>query len=80
MGNTPIRMEDKWFIFQDENKIRFFRSWTGIEFYQGELRKRSENKWIFDRFRTQLDDNEMEVSMFKKFLSAYLESRIKIMK
>lgn len=84
MGNTPIQMEDKWFIFQEENKIRFFRSWTGIEFYKGELKIRNDKKWEFNKFWIHLDNNEMdkekEKSMFKRFLEVYLESRKKVFK
>lgn len=32
-GYVPEQMEDKWFIFFEDNKLYFHRSWTGICIY-----------------------------------------------
>ena len=84
LGITPTQMEDKWFIFQEGNKIRFFRSWTGTEFYQGELKKKENGKWHFENFRIHLDNNKVdkdkEISYFKKFIEIFFEMRKAIMK
>lgn len=33
MGFRPAGMEDKWFMYCDEDTIRIYRSWTGICIY-----------------------------------------------
>lgn len=30
MGHIPAEMEDRWFMYCDEEKIRWYRSWSGI--------------------------------------------------
>ena len=30
LGNVPMEMEDKWFVFRDGDQLLFHRSWTGI--------------------------------------------------
>ena len=30
LGTVPEEMENKWFVFQEDDKIHFHRSWTGI--------------------------------------------------
>jgi len=32
-GVIPKEMEDKWFIYQEDNRIHFHRSWTGAEIF-----------------------------------------------
>lgn len=32
-GHIPEAMEDHWFMYCDENTIRFYRSWTGYCIY-----------------------------------------------
>ncbi|PYS78818.1 MAG: hypothetical protein DMF70_14155 [Acidobacteria bacterium] len=34
VGVTPREMEDKWFIFLEDDWVFFHRSWTGICIYQ----------------------------------------------
>ncbi|MEZ4775431.1 MAG: hypothetical protein R3D00_19760 [Bacteroidia bacterium] len=36
-GLIPHEMEDKWFIFFEDNYLYFHRSWTGIEIFRIEL-------------------------------------------
>ncbi len=33
-GRVPYQMEDKWFIFLEEGRLRFHRSWTGTLIYE----------------------------------------------
>ncbi len=33
-GLVPVQMEDKWFIFSEDNKVYFHRSWTGTCIYE----------------------------------------------
>jgi hypothetical protein len=34
VGILPNQMEDKWFIYFDDNVLHFHRSWTGTEIFQ----------------------------------------------
>lgn len=36
-GFVPSSMEQKWFVFHEDNKINFYRSWTGLCIYIVEL-------------------------------------------
>jgi hypothetical protein len=38
-GYVPERMEDKWFIFCEENTLFFQRSWTGYCIFQLRLER-----------------------------------------
>jgi hypothetical protein len=38
-GLIPYQMEDKWFIFSENNTIYFHRSWTGTCVYHAEFNK-----------------------------------------
>ncbi|MBL8507852.1 hypothetical protein [Chitinimonas sp. JJ19] len=33
LGLVPEQMEDKWFIYYEDNWLRFHRSWTGVFIY-----------------------------------------------
>ena len=39
MGHIPGQMEDHWFMFCEDNVIRYFRSWTGYNIYNGYVEK-----------------------------------------
>ncbi len=41
-GFIPAQMEDKWFIYYDDYKLFFHRSWTGHAAYQVEFTERSD--------------------------------------
>jgi hypothetical protein len=34
LGFLPLTMEDKWFIYFENNTLHFHRSWTGVCIYQ----------------------------------------------
>ncbi|MEO1260233.1 MAG: hypothetical protein AAFZ15_15665 [Bacteroidota bacterium] len=51
LGNIPINMDDKWFIYVEDNIIHFFRSWTGIEVFQAEIIYVEKDKWIINELR-----------------------------
>ena len=42
-GHIPKDMDDKWFVFFENDKIYFHRSWTGFCEYEVELQSRGEN-------------------------------------
>ena len=37
LGETPLSMDDKWFIYCENNTCHFIRSWTGIEMFKGQI-------------------------------------------
>ena len=37
-GRIPKGMEEHWFMYCDEKKIRYFRSWTGICIFEAKYR------------------------------------------
>jgi hypothetical protein len=41
-GVIPEEMEDKWFIYLDENTLNFHRSWTGFCVFQVEFERANE--------------------------------------
>ena len=36
-GHIPAAMEDRWFMYCGDNKIRYFRSWSGICIYEADF-------------------------------------------
>lgn len=42
-GHIPKEMEDKWFVFFENDKIYFHRSWTGFCIFEVELQSVGEN-------------------------------------
>lgn len=45
LGLKPLAMEDKWFIYVEDDVISCVRSWTGIEIYKAKIEQISEDKW-----------------------------------
>ena len=39
-GHIPGQMEDHWFMFCEDNAIRYFRSWTGYNIYNAYFEKK----------------------------------------
>jgi len=53
-GLFPEAMEDKWFIFFDNGRLRFHRSWTGMKIYEAEITKDDES-YIISKIRIERD-------------------------
>jgi hypothetical protein len=49
-GLIPEAMEDKWFIFLEENVLYFHRSWTGYCIYQLSLSKHGTTYTVVETF------------------------------
>jgi len=63
-GCVPAQMEDKWFIYFEDNKLYFHRSWTGIcvyivEFLISEDRVEVSNTKV-NRSKEEHTDEEVE--------------------
>ena len=38
-GLLPLQMEDKWFVYFNDGRIHFHRSWTGAKIYEAAIQK-----------------------------------------
>jgi hypothetical protein len=56
-GFVPERMEDKWFIFCEENTLFFHRSWTGYCIFQLSL-KPEETKYVVSELLVNRDEKQ----------------------
>ena len=69
-GIIPREMEDKWFIFFEDNWLYFHRSWTGHGIYKSEIIKR-DNKYFIKEFYVErnkekynCDDESRDIEIF----------------
>jgi len=53
-GRLPEEMEDKWFVYFDNNKLYFHRSWTGFKIFEAIINK-SESGYIISEFIVERD-------------------------
>ena len=53
-GHIPAAMEDHWFMYCDEEYIRYFRSWTGICAFEAHYTKEGDDYRV-DRLRISSD-------------------------
>lgn len=44
-GNIPRQMEDKWFLYLENDVIHYLRSWTGIEIFKANLENTVNDQW-----------------------------------
>jgi hypothetical protein len=71
-GLIPLGMEDKWFIFLEDNTLYFHRSWTGECIYQITFSK-EQNKYVpkevwvcrdFNKYKFITDKYDAELVLF----------------
>lgn len=48
-GHIPYQMEDKWFIFYEDDWLYFYRSWTGYGMYKARVLP-DQNGYYIDEF------------------------------
>lgn len=66
-GLIPEQMEDKWFIYFEDNWLYFHRSWTGYCIFQVKFRERDEKKEIdqilvsrdVEQYRDSSDEHDL---------------------
>ena len=71
-GLIPSQMEDKWFIFHEDNWLYFHRSWTGCGIYKAQLIKDEEGYTITEfqaernkeKYSNQDDNTDIETFLF----------------
>lgn len=74
-GHIPEAMEDHWFMYCDENTIRYYRSWTGICVYaakyedNGTICRITELTVNRDPEQYGCTDNEHDVALFMALLT-----------
>lgn len=75
-GHIPAVMEDHWFMYCDEESIRYYRSWTGICAFEAKYRKTAKG---FEIFRLKMNKglaefgvngNDAGVALFKYLIAA----------
>ncbi len=75
-GHIPEVMEDHWFMYCDENTIRFYRSWTGYCIYVAKYEDNGHSCHISqltinrDPKQYSATYNEKEVALFMLLLTA----------
>jgi hypothetical protein len=57
LGLIPLGMDEKWFIFLENNCLYFHRSWTGTCIYQLRLEKK-ENDYVVAETWVQRDPDK----------------------
>ena len=74
-GHIPDAMEDHWFMYCDDNTIRYYRSWTGFCIYVARYEKVDEGYKITDltvnRYPEQYkcDDDKHDLALFMTLLT-----------
>ena len=75
MGHIPSAMEDHWFMYCDNDTIRYYRSWTGICIFVAKYEECDEQfritELIVNREQSQYrsTDNEHDVALFLALLT-----------
>ncbi|MBN8854538.1 MAG: ADP-ribosylglycohydrolase family protein [Sphingobacteriales bacterium] len=78
MGLVPRQMEDKWFIYYDDDVLNFHRSWSGVHVYKVALRNTGNNNYettevVVNRNRKQYNQGNPEYDVL---LVNYLIDRL----
>lgn len=74
-GHIPEAMEDHWFMYCDDNTIRYYRSWTGFCIYVAKYEKVNEGYRITEltvnRYPEQYNcnDDKHDIAMFMALLT-----------
>ncbi len=61
LGLIPQRMEDKWFIYLEDDLLNFHRSWTGQSVYQVQFRQ-NQNEWEVFQTWVNRDPKQYRIS------------------
>lgn len=59
-GHRPKEMEDKWFMYCEDNKLFIHRSWTGYCIYIVDISESGELKAIVNRDPGQYKETDIE--------------------
>ena len=70
-GHIPEAMEDHWFMYCDENSIRYYRSWTGICAFIAEFEK-VEGGVKINRLLSRRESSKKDDEQDKKDIALFL--------
>lgn len=60
-GHTPDSMEDHWFMYTDDEYIRYFRSWSGMCAFEAHYKPEQEH-YVIDKIRINRAISEFGVN------------------
>ncbi|WP_199485647.1 hypothetical protein [Absiella sp. AM29-15] len=67
-GHRPEEMEDKWFMYCENNKLFIHRSWTGYCIYIVELSDNGKLKTIVNRDPQQYKETDIEQDKLQLYI------------
>lgn len=79
LGMTPLQMEDKWFCYAEENRLHYYRSWTGLPWFRIQLSSMAEGRWRVDEALVKADW-DLTLEQKKNALVAQIESHLRWIK
>jgi 8-oxo-dGTP diphosphatase len=78
MGLIPREMENKWFIFFEDDILYMHRSWTGFCMYVAHIAK-SDNHYIVTKLLVNRDDtqykntdDDLDVEEFQRIINNFI--------
>ncbi len=83
LGIIPRGMDDRWFIFLEEDWLYFHRSWTGLCIYQCRLEKRGDRyviaeAWVNrDSDQYGRTDDDYDANLLRRLIDDYLLQKFK---
>ncbi|HXV81623.1 MAG TPA: hypothetical protein VEG60_17220 [Candidatus Binatia bacterium] len=83
LGVIPQGMDDRWFVFLEEDWLYFHRSWTGICIYQFRLEKRRDRyviaeAWVNrDSDQYGRTDDDYDANLLRRLVDDYLLLKFK---
>ena len=81
LGYVPEEMENKWFVYFEENKLYFHRSWTGTLLFIAYFRKNDEQYEMFkadlnrDNKQYTAEDDEEDIQIINNLIDRLLLHR-----
>lgn len=78
LGEIPLSMDDKWFLYCQGNVFHLHMSWDGLEIFQGNIIKsiQKDDLWLISAVRTSLDWSCQNRDR-KQFITNFLQSVIR---
>lgn len=78
-GCIPLSMDDKWFVYFENNVIHFFRSWTGVEIFQAEFIPSGNANWRIGDLIVNNDEKYNGINELSLF-ATLMNTRLRRMK
>lgn len=81
LGTLPLSMDDKWFQYCENNTFHFFRSWTGIEIFRGEIIQVDETKWRIENVIASKEfkkNTQARISLLQDLLKYGIQRKMRL--